>query len=331
MKGCDKRPGSKAAIGQDCDADADCQSGLECTSDGCMIIGAGGTEVPEFDPQTGGFVETEEPERDEPGEFNPTFVQLGFTVGLAYLQAGMVADRPAPENRVFINELNQYVEDPFSAAMMGTRLFFPEPGTPSETQVTAWVPDADSADANGPLEGNCSADGEVTDPALYAMSVAAGTPNPDLVLPSRYCVRVKNPGFVPNIALRAAIGHFITPEISLAAVLRFQFSAGEGTLPNMLIGARGEYLLTAPKSRGLMISAFAGATFGEIQAQPPADGETEGAPYVRSGLFGMHVGATFRYRLSPSFGFFAAPEVDIQLPTTLFNVDLTLAGLEAAF
>jgi hypothetical protein len=80
-----------------------------------------------------------------------------------------------------------------------------------------------------------------------------------------------------------------------------------------------------------MISAFAGATVGEIQAQPPADGDTEGAPFVRSGLFGLHVGATFRYRFTTNLGLFMAPELDLQLPTTLFNVDLTLAGLEAAF
>jgi hypothetical protein len=131
--------------------------------------------------------------------------------------------------------------------------------------------------------------------------------------------------------MRLAVGHFITPQVALAAILRFQFKAGEGTLPNMLIGARGEYMLTEPKAKGLMISAFAGATFGEIQAQPPADSSTEGAPFVRSGLFGLHAGATFRYRFTHNFGLFIAPELDLQLPTVLLNLDLTLAGLEAAF
>jgi hypothetical protein len=202
-------------------------------------------------------------------------------------------------------------------------VFFAEPETPSEGLLTAWVPDADSADSKGPLEGNCSGDGEVTGP----MQLASGGE----LLPSRYCVRVKAPGFVINPALRAAIGHFFTPQIGVAAILRFQFSAGEGTLPHMLIGARGEYMLTVPRSKGLMISAFGGATFGEIQAQPPAEGDTEGAPFVRSGLFGAHAGATVRYRFSPNMGVFAAPEVDVQLPTLLLNIDLTLAGVEGAF
>ena len=72
----------------------------------------------------------------------------------------------------------------------------------------------------------------------------------------------------------------------------------------MLIGARGEYMFTAAQGKGLMISAFLGATFGEIQAQPPAGGSTEGAPWVRSGLFGAHVGANVRYRFTPNFGVF---------------------------
>jgi hypothetical protein len=290
-----------------------------------LLIGAGGTDVPEYDPETGGFEEGDEPDRDDPNEFNPTFVQLGLTVGLAYVQAGMIADRPPPDNRVFIDEFGSYVEDPFAAAAMNQMIFFAEPGTANETKLTAWVPDANSSDTVGPLEGNCTADDKDTGPQQFDPTTQEG------LLPSRYCVRVKNPGFVPNLAMRVAVGHFITPEIALAAIFRLQFSAGEGTLPNMLIGARGEYMLTAPKSKGLMISAFGGATVGEIQAQPPAEGSTEGAPFVRSGLFGVHAGVTFRYRFMPSFGLFMAPEIDLQLPTVLLNVDLTLAGLEAAF
>ena len=67
----------------------------------------------------------------------------------------------------------------------------------------------------------------------------------------------------------------------------------------MLLGARGEYLLTEPKMKALVISGFGGFTFGEIQAQPPAEGTTKGAPYVKSGLMGLHLGANFRYRFTP--------------------------------
>jgi hypothetical protein len=323
LAGC-VQPGT-AAIGDACEKDTACQSGLECREDECALIGGGGTEVPEIDPATGGYEEIEEPEVDDPNEFKPTYIQLGFTVGLAYVQAGMIADRPPPDNRVFIDEFGNYIADPYVAAAAMQSLFFAEPGTANEPRLTAWVPDADSADSIDVLGGNCTPDGTATGPLEFDPTTNTG------LLPSRYCVRVKSPGFVPNPALRLAIGHFFTPKISVAAILRFQFSAGEGTLPNMLVGARGEYMLTEQKSKGFMISAFAGGTFGEIQAQPPADGSTEGAPFVRSGLFGLHAGAAFRYRFSPNFGLFMAPELDVQLPTVLFNVDLTLAGAEAAF
>jgi hypothetical protein len=317
VQGC-TQPGKKA-IGDSCDGNGECQSGLECRDDACMLIGGGGTNVPEYNPTTGSYEESPETEHAASGDLKPTFIQLGLTAGLAYVQAGMVADHPPPDNRVFVDPTGAFIENPYAAATAVQALQFPEPGTPTEGKVTAWVPDADSGDSVGPLKGNCAADGKPSGPALA------------ILLPTKYCVRVKSPGFVPNLALRAAIGHFVTPRISLAALMRFQFSAGQGTLSHMLLGARVEYLLSQPKAKGLMLSAFAGGSFGQIQAQPPAPDNSKHAPFVVSGLLGAHVGMNLRYRLSPSFGLFASPEIDVQLPTFLANVDLTLAGVEAAF
>ncbi len=323
VKGC-KQLGQVPIAGS-CANDQDCQSGLECRGEECMLVGGGGTEVPEYDPSTGGFGEIDEPELDDPKQFKPTFVQLGFVVGASLVTAGMVADRPPPDDLIFVDEQGQFIQDPYAAHDAGAKVYFPMPGVHDE-KLTAWLPDADSYDnfASGkPLGGNCSADGVKTGPAEYDTGG-------DLV-PSRYCVRVKSPGFVPALALRASIGHFITPEIGISGIFRLQFSAGEGTLANMLLGARGEYMLTPRKARGLMASVFAGGTFGQIQAKPPATGNTDDAPFIRSGLMGLHVGGTIRYRLMPNFGFYMAPEIDVQLPTFLLNVDLTLAGLEGAF
>jgi hypothetical protein len=318
VSGCKKA--GKAGIDDACGGDSDCQSGLECSDSKCAIIGAGGTDVPVYNPVTGGYDEEASSSSSSKGEFKPTFVQLGLTLGLAYVQAGMVADHGPPVNRIFLDQGGNFVQDPVMAATNGQMLFFAEPGTANEAKLTSWVPDADSGDSVGPLGGNCSADKKVTGPG-----------QPGGLFPSRYCVRVKNPGFVPNLALRAAIGRFVTDRISVAAILRFQFSAGQGTLSHMLLGARGEYLLSDPKATGLLVSGFAGFTFGEIQAQPSADGTTKGAPYVKSGLMGVHAGANFRYRFSPNFGIYGAPELDLQLPTVLFNLDLVFAGVEAAF
>ena len=327
VQGCEQP--SNSAIGDSCSADADCQSGLECRGgDECMIIGAGTTEVPQCDPSTGICDQPEEVEEDDPRDFKPTFLQAGLVAGLAYLQAGMVADRPPPENLVFVNDIGEFVQDPYVAQAMGQMLVFPEPGV-HDNRLTAWLPDGDSEDSlspvNGPLGGNCSADGTVTGPMHYDPMTQTG------LLPSRDCVRVKSPGFVPNFALRAAVGHFITESIGLAALVRFQFSSGEGALSSLLLGARGEYMITPVRSRGLMLSGFAGITFGQIQAKPPATGDTEGSPFAKSGMMGAHVGGNVRYRINPNFGIYAAPEIDVQFPSFMLNIDLTIAGVEAAF
>jgi hypothetical protein len=313
----------KAAIGESCGGNKDCQSGLECRSDSCALIGGGGTEVPEYNPVTG---EVEVPYVDDPAKFKPSFVQLGFTVGIAYVMPGMVADRSPPDDEVFVDEMGNWIPNPLDPGIDTRRLTLPSAGDPLHAKVLehyAFIPDGDSADGLGAYSGTCSADGTASGPDEYAAD--------GLLLPSRYCVRLKSAGMVPTFALRAAVGHFFTPKISAALLLRLQFSAGEGTLANMLIGARGEYMLTERKSRGLMISAFAGGTFGQIQARPGATGETKDSPFAISGLFGGHVGANFRYRIIENFGFFASPELDVQLPSFLLNLDLTLVGVEGAF
>jgi hypothetical protein len=319
VQGCKQK--GKIGIGDACSGDGDCQSGLECRDDVCMLIGANGTDVPAYNPTTGTYEETSPPEAQQPtGKLSPWFAQLGLTVGFAYVQAGMVADRPPSDNaHIFVDPAGNFIADPAAAAAQNQMLYFPQPGSTTAGKLTAWVPDADSGDSLGPLQGNCSANGKPSGPGMPTL------------LPNKYCVRVKSPGFIPNLALRTAFGRFITPKISLAALLRFQFSAGKGTLSHMLIGARAEYMLTERKVKGLMVSAFVGGTFGEIQASPSAPPPNKNAPFVKSGLMGVHAGANFRYRLSEHFGLFAAPELDVQLPTFLFNLDLTLAGLEAAF
>ncbi len=320
MAGCKASKKASAAIGDSCSANADCQSGLECRDDECALIGAGGTEVPEINPATGAYQPTS-PTSSGPEELKLNFVQLGFTVGLAYVQAGMVADRPPPNNRVFVAQgTSMYIEDPYAALAAGQQVEFPTPGTASESLLNSWVPDADSSDSLGPLKGNCSADG-----------VPSGPTDPLHQLPTKYCVRVKAPGFVPNLAMRLALGRFITPRIAVAALMRLQFVSGKGALNNLLFGARAEYVLTKPKAKGLMLSAFAGVTAGEIQAKPPATGTTKNAPFVKSGMMGAHIGSNVRYRITPNVGLFAAPEIDVQFPTLLVNIDLTLAGVEAAF
>ena len=94
-KGCKAK--GKSGIAEACDGDSDCQSGLECSSGKCVLIGAGGTEVPAYNPVTGGYETTGGEAATAAGaEFPKNFVQLGLAAGLAYVQAGMIADHGPP-------------------------------------------------------------------------------------------------------------------------------------------------------------------------------------------------------------------------------------------
>jgi hypothetical protein len=293
-------------------------------------------------------------------DFRRGFVQLALTLGMAHVEPGMLADRKPPYDHVFVSVLDGgYVNTLFNpdGSLMTTPdgqptwnvdyLRFPgtsftdsmgnEIGLQSEN---AWVPDADSTDGlyesepgpGGmqfkkylPIGGSCPKDGKATGPAPR---VGDSTAQLD---PSRYCVRVKKAGFTSALALRAAAGYFVTRNVSLALITRFQFAAGEGEFSHLLLGGRVEYMFTKPKPLGLMVSGFLGGTFGQIQAQPSAEHATGNEPWIKSGLMGAHIGANVRYRFHPNFGVFMAPEFDLQFPTLLWNIDFAFLGAEAAF
>jgi hypothetical protein len=275
-------------------------------------------------------------------DFKRAFIQVGLTLGMPYVSNGMLADRAPPDDRVFIHQENGgRIENPLTAnpsdlRFPGTFINKPNPVTGNDLgveQANAWVPDGDSSDGYADpagstnyqeLGGSCPKDGVRTGPPRNSMDER------DL-FPSRYCVRVKSPGFAPQLALRAALGYFVTRDVSLALITRFQFGAGEGTFAHLLLGARAEYMFTKAKARGLMLSGFLGGTFGQIQAQPAAQHETGDEPWIKSGLMGANIGVNVRYRFTNNIGIFMAPELDVQLPTFLWNIDLTFLGGEFAF
>jgi hypothetical protein len=204
---------------------------------------------------------------------------------------------------------------------------------------SAWVPDADSYDdyedamlgiprGTTPLSSKCAADGKSSGPPGIKGPKGEIFTNYE---PTSYCVRVEAPGFVSNLALRLNPGYFVTERFALSMPVRIQFKAGKGTLSHVLIGARGELLFTKmDKATGVPISWFFGATFGQIQAKPPPKDPTRASPFVVSGLFGVHTGVNFRIRVHRNFGFIIAPEVDLQIPDLMFNVDIG-GGVEGAF
>ena len=266
------------------------------------------------------------------------FVQLGFTVGLTWPDNGMKADRSPPSNQVFgdlVNDTPQYVDDPLQTFVDGQNgdeptFRLPDPNNLPEL-LGDWAPDADSEDylyanADGtepePYGGPCTADGTRTGPEVADPETGEG------LLPSKYCVRVKNPGLTPGLAVRSTVGYFITDAFSVAALGRFQFEAGKGTLSHVLLGTRAEWAFLRPQGpRGLMLSTFIGATVGQIQATVSKD---DNGPWAVVGLYGAHAGLGLRYRFHRHVGAFIAPEVDLFFPDTAFHIDIP-AGLELAF
>ncbi len=204
--------------------------------------------------------------------------------------------------------------------------------------------DGDDGDANAPrvflqlggtlglgwASAGMQADSAPPDGTMALGWIPAGDPGCDLPVNAEppYCVRVEQSGLVPTFALRATAGAYVTSRLGLAATVRYQLDAGQGSFAHMLLGLRGQYLLTPPAPTGFQAAIFLGTSFGQIQLRPPQDSPDE--PYIISGLNGVQVGSSMVYRVAKHFGFHVTPEVNVLLPTFLFDVDLS-AGIEIGF
>ena len=306
-----------AALGDACSSNLDCQPGLSCEHEQCLLAGADSTDVDDLEWSEEAGVSVEPPPR--------YFASISLALSLPWLTDGMPADREPDPNEVFVD-----VDSGAYVALDGNenldRLVLPDPDSVAPQfhadRVTEWVPDSDSNDSlsgGAGIGGRCPGDGIRTGPGF------------DKLLPSSYCVRVRSPGFVPVAALRFAFGYYFTERLAGSIVGRFQFSGGEGLLAQLLFGVRAEYALFGkPRSEGFYPTLFAGLTMGELQVQPSFDRVRADAPWAESGILGAHIGGNLRYRLHRNFGLIASPELDLQFPNMLFNIELPV-GVELAF
>ncbi len=260
MPGCK----GKGGMGDMCRKDNDCGEGLICSDDFCATgergddDGPGASDAPRF------------------------FLDLGFTVGAAYVGRNAKADTPVPAALIANLKTEQEAQDAARKA--------------------GWDCPARQVTVNGKSV-----------PQLYDCTVA-----------------VDQPGFVPNLAVQAVAGYYVTPKVYVGLMGRLQFAHGDGSLAGILAGARLGYLITKPTTRGFFASMFAGASVGQIQVQPPAQPGGKKGPYVVSGLGGAQLGASLGYRFMRNFGLFLSPQTHFLLPTFLFNFDVT-AGPEISF
>jgi hypothetical protein len=267
-------------------------------------------------------------------KFPRFFFSLQFAAGFSLLRSGMEADSdppplPAMADMPMVPNVFRYVPDP---ATQEARYLF--------DTASPWVPDADSFDdydpgttprGRTPLTANCEADGKPSGPTAMDVTDKNGLPYTTMT-PTRYCVRVAKPGFVPGFALRANLGYFVSDAFAVSIPFRFQFNAGEGSFAHILLGLRGELMLSQfTQPTGTAVSWFFGATYGQIQARPePPDNSSIAGPYVISGPLGLHTGINIRVRLHRNFGLIFSPEIDVLLPELLLHGDLA-AGVETAF
>lgn len=179
------------------------------------------------------------------------------------------------------------------------------------------------------------------------------TTDPDCdVAANEFCVRLKNPGFLPIAGLRYEFGYFFTERFGASVDLRVGAHAGLGTLSRLLFSFRALYHLTEPRATGFHSHAFAGFSVGQIQMRPK-QGTYSGAPivssnpysgpvvlvdtgdelkrpFIQTGLYGVQAGALFGYRFEEHFGIFAQPTLYFLFPNSSVMFDATF-GVEITF
>jgi hypothetical protein len=277
---------------------------------------------------------------DGPTDFARFFFGMQFAMGFGFVQPGMPADSKPPASEIFEvvpwsledvnrNKIFEATEDTNRNGIedFEDRYFF--------NDTSGWVPDADSFDdyenaefdiprATTPVSTQCEGDGIVTGPTSVTDN---NEPVFTDITPSAYCVRVAASGFVPSYALRLNVGYFLTESFALSIPVRLQFPFGKGAT----VGLRGELAFSEQKeATGVPVSWFFGATYGRMFVKPPPKDPNREVPFITSGPVGLHTGINVRIRFLRNFGVVIGPEVSVQLPDFLLNLELPI-GVEGAF
>jgi hypothetical protein len=289
MAGCGAR--GSAGMGDSCSRSSDCGEGLVCSDDLCTV----GDDEGDGGDGGGG----------EPGAASDQarfFIDVGGTIGFGYVSGGTADQGPLLDFGADVNSATDDI-DPLSGVAPVEDQYSLTPFKGCDYDL-GFFPDSTGNHASG-----CS-------------------------------VRVETPGFLAAIALRVGVGYYVMPRLAISAQLRFQVATidgaggmggggGVGTLANMLLGLRAQYLVTDPgATEGLFVAPFAGASVGQIQLRPDQAGQYE--PFIVAGLGGVQLGSVVGYHIMKNFGVTVTPEVHILFPEFLFDFDITL-GVQAAF
>jgi hypothetical protein len=236
------------------------------------------------------------------------FVQLGFVLPITTVHRGMEAASDPAADRVFgEQELTENGE-------RVTRYYF--------NDTLAHVPDADSFDdyensefgiSRGvtPLSASCEADG---------IETSAGE------LPSKYCARVDNPGFVFVPALRLALGLWLTRELALALVYQWHFSIEPQTFFGaQAIALEGQYVFLGDRTLGASLAFL--IELGVGRTETPVEG-SEGRETVNAlaGPLEATAGVALRYAFSNGLSAIGSLSSGGRFPESQLAVDLALVA-----
>lgn len=133
--------------------------------------------------------------------------------------------------------------------------------------------------------------------------------------------------------LDLAFGYHVLPRVALALTALVQRNHGVGPMAGVVLGLRGEYMLTRPVNRGFQLGAIGGFGIGSLQARSRR--LSEEAPHAASagpGSVGMTIalGAKAAYRTHRGLAFGVTPLFNIGLPYVLYDMGVT-GGIEVAF
>lgn len=247
----------------------------------------------------------------EPREPHDLFAQLGFVLTFAGMRTGMEASSSPPSYEVF-NSYDIEINPPSGATEK--RYLFDD--------TLAYVPDADSFDdyeepdsgiprGVTPVSEQCEADGIVT---------GAGE------MPSKFCVRVADEGFIPVPAVRLAFGVWLLPKVAVAFAYQWYLTIDpERFLGAQLLSVEARYLLAGRREQGFGFMAVASLSVG--REETPVPNPKPGAAPVNglAGPLGGSLGAVFRYGFTHEVALIGSPALGARFPESQVTVDLSVA------
>jgi len=259
---------------------------------------------------------TPQSEEPRPKRLRDWFVQAALVLSIAHVTSGMEAATSPKREQILTT--------------VGDRSFF--------NGDSPWIPDRDSFDdfedaATGvprgttPFPGNCEADGIATGPI--------GLPGPDgkpftEILPSRYCVRVYEPGFALLPALRLAVGRWLLPTLALSVLYEGYFGVDAASFfGNQLFGVQGELRVLGARAGFVTLSVTAAFTAGRTETPVPPQSAAQSINAL-SGPIGVRAGPLLRLWPTDVFALFSSLTVGERLPDTQLLFDLA-AGAEVPF